>query len=166
MSSAARWPVDRISSTIAPGGIGGRQAPEEKIAPAQHDHQHVVEVVGHTAGEQAYRLHLARLGELIMGLGQLVEGPLRLLVEAAVLERDGGLGGEDGGELHVVRAEPLFARGADREHAHHLGARLDGHAEERAQAEAAIAVTMGGDQPRIVDGSAPPEARRGRPRDR
>jgi hypothetical protein len=45
------------------------EASENDVRPPHDDHEQVIEVVGHPAREMSDRFHLARLGELILGLG-------------------------------------------------------------------------------------------------
>ena len=120
------------------------EAPEHDVRPPHDDHEQVVEVVGHPAREMSDRFHLARLGELILGLGELVVGPLDLLVEAAVLERHRGLRGEGRGDHDVLGREPLVAPREHAEHPDHPLADFDGDHQQRLVAAAVKARSVSG----------------------
>ena len=123
---------------------------EHDVRPPHDDHEQVVEVVGHPAREMSHRFHLARLGQLILGLGQLVVGALDLLVEAAVLEGHRGLRGEGGGNHDILGREPLVAPREYAEHPHHPFSDLDRDDQQRLIAATVKARSMGRGDARII----------------
>ena len=134
--SAARPAVRWISSMPRRIGSSGFSGMQQDVGAPEDDGEEVVEIVRDPAREPADRLHLLGLLELALGLGQLVVGAAGLEEQAAVLERDRGVGGEGGGDRHVLRGEALLAGGEEAQHADHAIADLGRHREEPAVAEA------------------------------
>ena len=78
--------------------ILGSEASQQQLTAANQDGEEIVEVVRDAASEASDGFHLPGLGELLLGLREFLVGALSLLIEPAVLERDGRLGGECHGE--------------------------------------------------------------------
>jgi hypothetical protein len=97
--------------------------------------------VGHAVGE-AVKLRVRGL--------KLGSRPLALVLQTRVLERDGGLGGERGGDGNIFRGESLGAPGPDTEHPYEPDAGLDRYAEEGPVAGIAQRRPMRGNHPGIV----------------
>ena len=89
----ARGPVGVLLDLhdVLEGRIGRAVVGEQQVAVADDRLQHIVEVVRHAAGELADRVHLLRLGELLLHLTEVggVEGveDRRLAVRAGIADR-------------------------------------------------------------------------------
>ena len=89
-------------------GVAGLVRLQQQVGEADDRGQHVVEVVGDAAGQRADRLHLLRLGELLLErlrLGHVDHVEDRALAGAAAA----------GERRHVDLARQLLALGADRD---------------------------------------------------
>ena len=106
--------------------------------------------MGDPASQMSDGFHLAGLGELILGLGELFVGPLRFVVEPAVLEGDRSLRGKGGGDDQVLGAEPLRPARENGEDAHDALSDLDGHGKHGSVAASRTALSMCHRHPQIV----------------
>ena len=70
MRFEAPRPAFLISSTSARVGSSSLRIGEDQVGEAQHDREHVVEVVRDPAGELTDGLHLLRLTKLLFALAQ------------------------------------------------------------------------------------------------
>jgi hypothetical protein len=107
---------------ISPPGIVRRKIAQQELGLGADDRQHIVEVVGHTAGEAPYGFHFMGLPELLLQLLSLgdVRGNPQHLAGAAIggqerhlhcLEPSGGPGGRTGCRFFIYERGAL--RGND-----------------------------------------------------
>ena len=83
-------------------------------------------------------LRFSTVGCRILGFREFLVGPLRLLVEATVLQGHRRLGGERRDELEILRGEPSLPARPNAQDAQDLRAQLEGHPKERPVAPAPV----------------------------
>ena len=152
-----RRPLDQIEVLARLGAP--LEALQEDFAATMDDRQEVVEVVGHAAGETADRVHLLGLQERLLSPRHLFGGHLDLAEEPRVFQGGCGLRRERGRDPLVVLREAGGPPGPDRQHAGHALTDLDGHAEERAIAQALDRAPVGRDEPCVLGYVVEPEGR-------